>query len=171
MWRTPCPSITLWPWEQLITARGPTSSTWGRPTGESSCSRLRKICSPVCFLQSLGRNQIWGSFCLLFAAGMPNRCSRGLHVSTWSLPCFQLHRSRRRSDLWRDSADLCCRDPTPSCHRYGFFSGHKRGSDSDYCLIKALSCLIELLKYIKCHSLWSETLQGSFVSGAWSKKA
>lgn len=41
-WRTPSPSITLSPWEPRITARGPTSSTWGRPTGGSSCSRPRK---------------------------------------------------------------------------------------------------------------------------------
>ena len=43
-WRTPCPSITLWPWRRRTTARGPTSSTCGRPTGGSISSRHRESC-------------------------------------------------------------------------------------------------------------------------------
>lgn len=45
MWRMLCLSTILWPWEQLITARDPTSSTWERPTGECFSSRQRKMIS------------------------------------------------------------------------------------------------------------------------------
>lgn len=41
-WRTPFPSITLWRWRLLITARDPTSSTCGPLTGGCTSSRHRE---------------------------------------------------------------------------------------------------------------------------------
>lgn len=58
------------------------------------------------------------SVSLMFPAGTQNRCSRGSRASTWWQPCFQLHRSRRRSAPRRDSAVLCSRGPTPSWARF-----------------------------------------------------
>lgn len=112
-WRTPFLSITHWPWELPTTARGPTSSTWGRRTGGCSSSRHRKPSFTSWPIPSTAP----GSTSWLnqnFLAGTQKRCSRGSHASIWWRPCFLLLPFQRRSALRRDSVAPCCRVPTPS---------------------------------------------------------